>query len=336
LLVGGSTSEARLIQEKTIMAKTSWAIALCLLTASAAFAQAPRGRNPGDEFGEEAPRGQRGERGDRGGFGRGEGGRGSETGEDGGRGFGRGGFGGRRGNPLFSALDTDGDGSISKAELRKAVANLAKLDADGDGNITQEEAGAGGPGGPGGPMGGMGDPAQMVDRMMSADQNGDGKLTPDEVDPRMGMMLRGADTDGDGAVSKEELTAAMQQMQQRMGGGQGGGFGGPQGFGGRGGNDMTAQFMAMDKNGDGKITPDEAPEQARAMLRQADADGNGEVDAREMAQFSRQMGGRMRGAVGGAQGQGGPGSRFGRGADAEGDADAAPRRTRRGRDDSGE
>lgn len=310
------------------MAKTSWALALCLLTSSAAYAQEPRE----GEFGaEEAPRGGRGERGERGGFGRGgEGGfeRGGDNGEEGGRGFGRGGFGGRRGNPLFSALDTDGDGSISKVELRKAVANLAKLDADGDGNITQEEAG-GGPGGPGGPMG---DPSQMVDRMMSADQNGDGKLTADEVDPRMGMMLRGADQDGDGAVSKDELTTAVEQMQQRMGGGgfggPGGGFGGP-GGGGRGGNDATQRIMSLDKNGDGKISLDEAPdsEQVRGMLRQADANGDGTVDASEMEQFSRRMGGRMRGATG-RDGQAGPLDRFNRGNDAENPSDRRSRRTR--------
>ena len=276
------------------MARTCWALALCLLTTSAAFAQAPRGRDAGGrEFGaeEDAPRGERpargeGERGER------NFGRGGEGGEEGGR------FGGGRRSRLPSRQR-----HLHRARRRRrrldqqgrtpqGSRHLAKLDADGDGNITQEEAGAGGPGGPGGPMG---DPSQMVDRDDRRDQNGDGKLTPDEVDdPRMGMMLRGADADGDGAVSKEELTAAMQQMQQRMGGG---GFGGPQGgFGGRGGGDMTERMMAMDKNGDGKITPDEAPEQARGMLRQADADGNGEVDAKEMEQFSRQLGGRTRGA----------------------------------------
>ena len=102
---------------------------------------------------------------------------------------------------------------------------------------------------------------------------------------------------------------------------------------------MTERMMAMDANGDGKITPDEAPEQARGMLRQADADGNGEVDAKEMAQFSRQMGGRMRGAVGGAQGQGGPGGRFGRGGE-EGagseDGERPERRSRRGEDETKE
>ena len=317
------------------MAKTCWALALCLLATSAAFAQAPRGRDAGAEFGEEdAPRGERGERGEREGgrFGRGGEGEGEGEGEEGGR-FGRGGFGGfRRPNPLFTALDVDGDGSISKAELRKAVANLAKLDADGDGNITQEEAGGGGPGGPGGPMG---DPTQMVDMAMRADQNGDGKLTADEVtDPRQQMMLRSADADGDGAVSREELTTAMEQFQRRMGGGPG--FGGPGGaFGGRGGGDMTERMMAMDKNGDGKITPDEAPEQARGMLRQADADGNGEVDANEMAQWSRRMGGRARGEFGAARGEGGPAGRSSRGNEEAGDEGGArsDRRSRRGQDE---
>ena len=324
------------------MAKTCWALALCLLTTSAAFAQAPRGRDAGAEFGEEenAPpeRGERGEGGEGGPGGRF--GRGGE-GEEGGR-FGRGGFGGRRGNQLFSALDTDSDGSISKAELRKAVANLAKLDADGDGNITQEEAGAGGPGGPGGPgFGGpggpMGDPAQMVDMAMQADANGDGKLTADEVtDPRQRMMMRSADQDGDGAITREELTTAMEQFQQRM---QGGGFGGPggggPGFGGRGGGDDAGRrIMSLDKNRDGKISQDEATEDARPLLRQADEDGNGEVDAKEMEQFSRRMGGRMRGAFGG-QGQGGQGGRPARGDAEAGDEGGArtDRRSRRGQDE---
>lgn len=308
------------------MAKTCWALALCLLTTSAAFAQAPRGRDADAEFGaeEDAPRGERpargeGERGERG-FGR-------EGGEEGGR-FG-GGRGFRRGNPMFTAIDADADGSISKAELRKAVAALAKLDVDGDGNITQEEAGAGGPGGPGGPMG---DSAQMINQIMTQDKNRDGKLTLDEVDERTAMMLQRADQNGDQAIDRAELTTAMEQMRQRFGGGPGAGG---QAFGGRGG-DMTERIMALDKNGDGKISTDEAPdsEQARGMLRRADEDGNGEVDAKEMEQFSRRMGGRMRGP----QGEGGAGGRAGRGEEGADSADGerSERRPRRGREEAEE
>jgi hypothetical protein len=113
------------------------------------------------------------------------------------------------------------------------------------------------------------------------------------------------------------------------------GFGGAQAFGGRGGGDMTERIMALDKNGDGKISTDEAPdsEQARGMLRRADEDGNGEVDAKEMEQFSRRMGGRMRGP----QGEGGAGRPERGGADADSENDArSDRRSRRGQNDSEE
>jgi hypothetical protein len=62
--------------------------------------------------------------------------------------------------PIFAALDTDGDGVISAAELANAAASLAKLDKNGDGKLTPDEfmgprgegrgpRGHGGPGGPG-------------------------------------------------------------------------------------------------------------------------------------------------------------------------------------------
>ena len=44
---------------------------------------------------------------------------------------------------LFAALDSDNDGTISKVELRKAMASLKKLDADNDGSLTLAECGGG-------------------------------------------------------------------------------------------------------------------------------------------------------------------------------------------------
>ena len=41
--------------------------------------------------------------------------------------------------PLLAALDTDGDGTISAAELANAAASLAKLDKNGDGQLTPDE-----------------------------------------------------------------------------------------------------------------------------------------------------------------------------------------------------
>lgn len=64
--------------------------------------------------------------------------------------------------PLISAIDTDGDGTLSESEIAAASESLLKLDADGDGELSTEEAGLGrkqGPGGQGGPPpGGQGGP----------------------------------------------------------------------------------------------------------------------------------------------------------------------------------
>src|SRR5205085_5448904 len=70
--------------------------------------------------------------------------------------------GGRPMNPLIRALDTDGDGEISAAEIEKAVTALKALDRNNDGKLTEDELrpppglGGGDPGrrgGPGGPPG---------------------------------------------------------------------------------------------------------------------------------------------------------------------------------------
>src|SRR5438128_7853319 len=71
----------------------------------------------------------------------------------------RGPGGGRPMNPLIRALDTDGDGEISAAEIEKAVTALKALDSNNDGKLADDELrgpGGGGPGGggPGGPGGG--------------------------------------------------------------------------------------------------------------------------------------------------------------------------------------
>lgn len=209
-------------------------------------------------------------------------------------------------NVMFDAIDVDGDGIITKAELRKAIVALRKLDADGDGNITRAEVS---------PMGGpMGDPAQMVDRLLQGDRDGDGKLTAEELPGPIGeRMLQDGDTNGDGALDRDELLAALQIARDRFGGGQvPGAFpngqpgfqGGPQGFrGGPGGanfdpQQMTGRMMQFDRNGDGKLSADELPPQAQGMLRGADQNGDGFIEPGEMQAVAERMGERMRGNMG--------------------------------------
>ena len=147
-----------------------------------------------------------------------------------------GGFGGRGGgfggpSPIMAALDADQDGTLSASEIANATAALKKLDKDGDGKLSGEEirparggrgGGFGGPGGgPGGRPGG-GPGGGFAQRILEFDENGDGKITKDELPERMVRILDRADTDKDGALTKAEIDA----MAQNFGGG----------FGGRGGS----------------------------------------------------------------------------------------------------
>lgn len=66
-------------------------------------------------------------------------------------------------SPIFSAIDTDGDGSLSEEEIEAASESLTKLDTDENGKLDSEEAGLkeddenGGPSGRSGPpQGGQG------------------------------------------------------------------------------------------------------------------------------------------------------------------------------------
>jgi hypothetical protein len=98
-------------------------------------------------------------------------------------------------------------------------------------------AGPGGPGGggPGGAGGGF-NPAQVVDRIFSSlDANSDGQISADEIPADRAERMKGNDTDGDGVITRAEMTAAMSQRMAAGGGPGGPGFGGPGGGGPPGG-----------------------------------------------------------------------------------------------------
>jgi len=197
-------------------------------------------------------------------------------------------------NALFAVMDADGDGVISKVELRKAIKALKTLDADDDGSITLAEASVGGaPIGPG-PLGE--DP--QIAQIMANDKNGDGKLTPNEVPGEMVAMLRGVDQNADGEITREELVVAMANMRNQFGGGPWRGAGGPAGGAGNA-NEATGQFLRFDKNGDGRLTEGELPPDATRMLKGADRNGDGAIDAGELQAALAQQGGRARALRGG-------------------------------------
>lgn len=214
-------------------------------------------------------------------------------------------------NPMFEAIDVDGDGIITKKELRTAISQLKKLDTDGDGNISLAEASPQGL--PGGPVGVAGPGAQpggdineMVNRLMQNDRNGDGKLTADELPSQMAQqMIQNGDKDGDRALSKDEITQALQNMQNQFGnapggfqGGPGNFAGGPAGFqGGAVGNgdrQMIGQWLQWDRNGDGMLSPNEVPQQAAGLLRGGDLNNDGMISPAELKMLIERNGDRMR------------------------------------------
>jgi len=195
-------------------------------------------------------------------------------------------------NPMFDVIDADGDGVITIRELRRAVAALKTLDIDQDGQITREEASGpgslGGPAGPGAPVNNLG---QAVDRWMTYDQNGDGKLTVEELPPQMVQMLAGADQNNDRGIDRAELTFAMQNAPNRFGMGPANVGLGPIGVGvpGRNAPQFNQELLQYDRNGDGKLSPDEVPPQLRRMLNGGDQNRDGVLDAEELKQLSERM-----------------------------------------------
>ncbi len=124
------------------------------------------------------------------------------------------------------------------------------FEGNGDGPPGKGGQGFGGPGGHGGQKGPPGQdgpsgqngkgggPEAMLQQIMSLDTNGDGALTPAEVtDVRLQQMLKQADTDSSGSITREELMAAM----SNQGGGPRGG-GGP-GGGGQGGPPRPGEIL---------------------------------------------------------------------------------------------
>ncbi|MEE2739017.1 MAG: hypothetical protein VX435_12385 [Planctomycetota bacterium] len=100
------------------------------------------------------------------------------------------------------------------------------------------------------------------------------------------------------------------------GGGQGGGGGDGQG-GGKGGG-RSFNLMDYDSDGDGKVSKSEAPERLQAFFDRMDPNGDGFIDAEEMAAMRERFGGG--GRRGGGQG-GGQGRRQG-GGDGKGKGDS--------------
>jgi Ca2+-binding EF-hand superfamily protein len=203
-------------------------------------------------------------------------------------------------NAMFSAIDADGDGVISKVELRKAIKALMSLDADKDGSITLAEAG----GGAAAPVGIAEDP--QVAQLMTYDKNGDGKLSVNEVPNNMRNALRGADQNHDNMIDRQELAAVVAATRTQFGNNGAPWAGANNGAA----QQATGQFLQHDRNGDGRLSADELrnlPPQMSRSLQNADRNKDGAIDAGELQAAIEQMGDRakaLRGGIDPAKGRG--------------------------------
>ncbi len=213
-------------------------------------------------------------------------------GRQGARGFGPG------ASPLFMALDTDHDGSLSASEISRAPASLKSLDRNGDGRITPEEMprmlGRGGREGLVGTLGrgtegfpgrggrdeGPGETRptsadDLVSALMAFDANKDGKLTRAEVPERFQGLFDRADANKGSAAGKPQPADSTEGGRGEREGGRGEREGdrGERG----GGPPMFLQdplLAPLDGNGDGILSAEEIAGSG-AALRKLDRNGDG-------------------------------------------------------------
>lgn len=135
---------------------------------------------------------------------------------------------------------------------------LQKLDADGDGRLSKSEF------------------AKAPDLFADLDENGDGQLDPREL---MGPPPEGM---GPGtALGGQRSAAGRPEMEGRR----------PEGD--RPGTPQTGRpdgqfFARLDKDGDGKLSKDEAPERMQENFDRLDRNSDGFVDREELASSFRQ------------------------------------------------
>jgi len=197
--------------------------------------------------------------------------------------------GGRAGSdPIVAALDANGDGRIDKAELRGASAALRKLDTNKDDQISADEfRGSGGQrrGGEGGGPRGERPLGQAGPR---GPQPGDGPRQPwilvhaDEIDLDKNKIIsrdeivgeatkafEGYDADRDDKLSAAELS------------GRGGSRSAMGGF-------LKGHAKEIDRDGDGILTRTEAVGNAERMFAKMDRNKDGKITPEEMEASRRE------------------------------------------------
>jgi Ca2+-binding EF-hand superfamily protein len=190
---------------------------------------------------------------------------------------------GERGEFLRRMLERSGADSISKEQLVRMTAQF--------GGGRPGEPGRPGQPGPGSPPGG-GRPPLFV----ALDADNDGELSSGEIEASSKALLK-LDRNSDGKLTREELFPGSpdgpprdrpadrpsdRPGDRRPGEGRPGpGRGNPEEF--------QARLKEADKNGDGKLSKDEAPPMLQERFDRIDANSDGQLDADELRQMFQRL-----------------------------------------------
>jgi len=134
-----------------------------------------------------------------------------------------------------------------------------------------------GPRGPGGPGPQAGDQPRESRLIRFLDTNGDGKLTMDEITAEQKRLIAAADVDGDGKLSPEEFRRRGRLFMQLR---------------------TTTLFDLLDANGDKVLTADELAAPSARWFARYDANGDKSLESEELPQRRHGRRGRHRGMPG--------------------------------------
>lgn len=168
-------------------------------------------------------------------------------------------------------LDADGSGTLSADEVEgtRLAEHFAEIDTDGDGELTKEELKAGHKGRKG--KRGKGKRGKKLDK------DGNGSLSAAEVEgTRLAEAFSEIDADGDGELSKEEMKAAHEARHaERFAAGDANGDG-TLSESEVEGSRLARHFSRIDTNDDGQLTQEEL----RAGHRKGKRSGKGKQSER--------------------------------------------------------
>jgi len=148
--------------------------------------------------------------------------------------------------------DANQDGKLSKDEIPERMqAHFDKIDADGSGDLDPVEIRA------------AVCTMMVFARLKAADKYQDGKLCKDEAPERMKEHFDRIDADQSGSLEPEELKTVLETVMKHV-------------------LEYGKRLQEADKNEDGKLSKDEAPERMKEHFDRIDANGDGQLCQKEL------------------------------------------------------